>query len=179
MSAIGAPAPLPAQDRGTSNLPAPRRPREGRHLGVLLLRSCSFGCFSPGISKADSQALLQLQLTENNWSKNKTKQNMNSCFRSSLRTASISVFHEAEGQAGAGGHGGTGNVCRYRRWHYIEWARFCWQTTQATVEAFFFHVLKCPSMALERLTNRNYYSLENLHKLIILLTFWTAMLLSF
>lgn len=35
----------------------------------------------------------------------------------------------------------------------IKWAQFCCETTQSPAEAFFFHGLKCLSMALESLTN--------------------------
>lgn len=65
----GAEAPIPSQNKGHT-WPATElhsilhRQQTACFVPLLLTACCSLGCLSPGISKADSQALQQLQLTK-------------------------------------------------------------------------------------------------------------------
>lgn len=100
---IGAGAPIASQNKGHT---------WATWLHSILHRQptacCSLGFLSPGISKADSQALQQLPLTENH-----TKPWVN--HEASLKTAAIHMCHEqeSEGHTGAGRCSSAGDLHQY------------------------------------------------------------------
>lgn len=165
---IGAGAPIASQNKGHT---------WATWLHSILHRQptacCSLGFLSPGISKADSQALQQLPLAENH-----TKPRVN--HEASLKTAAIHVCHEqeSEGHTGAGGCSSAGDL----HWYW------CDSTAHEHGSAIRLHSPLWRSVSFTHWSALLWYlkawqtqlrGLKNSHKLIIPSTFRTTTLLSF